>query len=54
MDAWVRFARTGNPGWAAYDGGRRTTFLIDDPCRVEDAPHEHERALLCELTEQTE
>ncbi len=51
MDAWVAFARSGDPGWPAYAAPRRATFVIDDPCRVEDAPHEKERALWSELTE---
>ncbi|MBY0399148.1 carboxylesterase family protein, partial [Myxococcota bacterium] len=54
MDAWVRFARAGDPGWPAYEESRRATFVIDDPCRVEDAPHEKERALFCALMETDE
>lgn len=27
--AWVRFARTGDPGWAPYDDRRRSTMRID-------------------------
>ncbi|MBJ3809699.1 carboxylesterase family protein [Streptomyces flavofungini] len=26
---WVRFARTGNPGWGPYDNPRRSTMRID-------------------------
>ena len=40
--AWIRFARTGDPGWAPYDTVRRTTMRIssvweqlDDPRGVE-------------------
>ncbi|MGA4861189.1 carboxylesterase/lipase family protein [Streptomyces lavendulocolor] len=28
--AWVAFAATGDPGWAAYDTGHRTTMVFDD------------------------
>jgi para-nitrobenzyl esterase len=28
--AWVAFATTGDPGWAAYDGDRRATMRFDD------------------------
>jgi para-nitrobenzyl esterase len=51
MDAWLRFARGGDPGWPAYAPPRRATFVIDDPARVEDAPHEKERALWSALSE---
>jgi para-nitrobenzyl esterase len=49
QDAWLAFARTGNPGheglpaWPAYEPGRRATMILDDTCRVEDAPREPER-----------
>src|SRR3546814_16349392 len=29
MDAFVRFARTGDPGWPAYDLARRQTMIFD-------------------------
>ncbi|MZE76943.1 carboxylesterase/lipase family protein [Streptomyces xinghaiensis] len=28
-EAWIRFARTGNPGWDRYDSERRATMRID-------------------------
>ncbi len=28
MDAWIAFARTGKPGWAAYDTDQRTTMMF--------------------------
>lgn len=41
MDAWISFARSGNPGWAAYDTDRRATMrfgadsaLVTDPNSV--------------------
>ncbi|MFC8917402.1 carboxylesterase/lipase family protein [Streptomyces sp. NPDC057116] len=44
--AWVSFATTGEPGWAAYDLHRRATMIFDDarPGVVED-PRGAERAL---------
>jgi para-nitrobenzyl esterase len=50
MDAWVAFARTGNPSheglprWPAYEPGRRATMLLGPECAVVDAPKELERA----------
>ncbi|MHC5257398.1 carboxylesterase/lipase family protein [Streptomyces sp. UC4497] len=41
--AWIRFARTGNPGWAPYDNERRTTMRIDDEWAETDDPHSRER-----------
>src|SRR3546814_16452084 len=35
MDAFVRFARTGDPGWPAYDLARRQTMIFDPASRVE-------------------
>lgn len=44
--AWVAFATTGEPGWAAYDTSSRTTMIFDDaePGVVQD-PRAAERAL---------
>jgi para-nitrobenzyl esterase len=50
QDAWLAFARTGDPGhpelgeWPRYDAARRATMLLGEECRVEDAPFETERA----------
>lgn len=44
MQAWADFARTGNPGWAAYDKSNRTTRILGENCRTENAPLETERA----------
>jgi para-nitrobenzyl esterase len=50
MDAWLAFAHTGNPStkalgeWPAYDSVRRATMVLDQECRVEDAPLEAERS----------
>lgn len=44
MDAWVSFARTGDPGWPAYDSAARTTRLLGATCRTTRAPFDVERA----------
>ncbi|MGW5860949.1 carboxylesterase/lipase family protein [Streptomyces sp. NPDC055239] len=36
--AWIRFARTGDPGWAPYDTVRRTTKVIDRHWTVHEDP----------------
>lgn len=41
--AWVRFARTGDPGWDAYDGRRRATMRIDAEWVQVDDPRSRER-----------
>jgi len=45
MDAWLAFARTGDPGWPAYDAARRATMVFGAGSRVEDAPLDEERAV---------
>ncbi|MET8767148.1 carboxylesterase family protein [Streptomyces sp. NPDC004658] len=40
---WVRFARTGDPGWPRYDE-RRSVMVFDTTCRVEPDPRERHRA----------
>ena len=50
QDAWLAFARTGEPGhagldpWPRYDAERRATMIFGESCRVEHAPFESERA----------
>ncbi len=50
MDAWLAFARTGNPShselgeWPRYDGLHRTTMLLGEKCWPVEAPMERERA----------
>ena len=50
QDAWIAFARTGNPGcesigkWSPY-GDSRTTMILDRECRLENAPYEDERSV---------
>ncbi|GAA2286582.1 carboxylesterase family protein [Streptomyces atrovirens] len=41
--AWVRFARTGDPGWDPYDDERRATMRIDAEWTQTDDPRGQER-----------
>ena len=34
--AWVRFARSGDPGWAPYSDGCKATMIFDRECRQGD------------------
>ncbi|MFX1364919.1 MAG: carboxylesterase/lipase family protein [Promethearchaeota archaeon] len=49
MDAWLSFARTGNPNhdgipkWPAYDKEKRATLLFGKECKVVNALFEKER-----------
>ncbi len=45
MAAFVRFARTGDPGWPAYDLPHRKTMIFDSVSRVENDPRAREREL---------
>ena len=45
MDTWLRFARTGDAGFAAYDAGRRATRVFGRDVRDENDPHAAERKL---------
>ncbi len=45
MDAFVRFARTGDPGWPAYDLETRRTMIFDRDSRIESDPRRWEREL---------
>ena len=49
MDAFVRFARTGNPGWPAYDLGKRQTMVFDTESRVVSNPRQWERELFARV-----
>ncbi len=49
MDAFVRFARTGNPGWPAYDLDKRQTMIFDVESRVENDPRKWERELFARV-----
>jgi para-nitrobenzyl esterase len=43
--AWIAFARTGDPGWPAYDVDRRATQRFDTTCEILEDPAADERAL---------
>jgi len=49
MDAFVRFARTGDPGWPAYDLKQRQTMIFDTTSRVENDPRKWERELFARV-----
>ncbi len=49
MDAFARFAKTGNPGWPAYELKRRRTMIFDAYARVEDDPRAWERELFARV-----
>ena len=49
MDAFVRFAKTGNPGWEAYDLNDRKTMIFDVRSRVESNPRGWERELFARV-----
>ena len=42
---WVDFIVNGDPGWATYDTGRRTTGLLTEEVDAVDDPAGDERAL---------
>jgi len=43
QDAWLAFARTGDPGWPPYDTANRSTILFGETCEVVDDPKSSER-----------
>lgn len=45
MDAFIRFAKTGKPGWARYDLPLRKTMVFDTQSRVVSDPRKWEREL---------
>lgn len=49
MTAFVRFARTGNPGWAPYTLPARTTMIFDTQSRTVDDPRQWERELFARV-----
>src|ERR1700678_469859 len=40
QDAWLAFARDGNPGWPGYTEARRATMLFGETSSVAEAPFE--------------
>ncbi|MFM5931716.1 MAG: carboxylesterase/lipase family protein [Novosphingobium sp.] len=49
MDAFVRFARTGDPGWAPYDLKTRKTMVFDTVSRLVGNPRAWERELFARV-----
>lgn len=49
MAAFVRFARTGQPGWPAYDLKSRRTMVFDNQSRVVSDPRRWERELFARV-----
>jgi para-nitrobenzyl esterase len=49
MAAFVRFARSGDPGWQAYGPERRATMVFDTVSRVENDPRRWERELFARV-----
>lgn len=45
MDALLRFAHTGNPGWSPYTLPERATMIFDTQSRIENDPRRAEREL---------
>ncbi|KXP09822.1 carboxylesterase [Tsukamurella pulmonis] len=43
--AWVRFCRTGDPGWARYEAERRSTRLLDAASTTAPYPEERSRRI---------
>ena len=43
QDAWLSFARTGDPGWPAYDLTTRPTMFLGEICEVVNDPMSGER-----------
>jgi para-nitrobenzyl esterase len=51
--AWLAFAKTGNPGWPAYDTKRRATMVFNVTSKVVDDHQGQERTLLAKLPPRT-
>ena len=49
MDAFVRFARTGNPGWSSYNLKARQTMVFDTNSRAVSDPRKWERELFAAI-----
>ncbi len=47
--AWIRFARTGDPGWPAYDVERRATQRFDASISIVHDPMPEQRAIWAEV-----
>ena len=57
QDAWLAFARTGDPshaslgGWPSYAPPRRATLILDEPPQLEEAPLDDTRRFWQEVAE---
>lgn len=49
MNAFVRFAKTGNPGWSPYDLNARKTMVFDSHSRIVSDPRKWERELFARI-----
>lgn len=49
MDAFIRFAKTGNPGWTPYELKARETMVFDTQSRVVADPRKWERELFARI-----
>ncbi len=49
MDAFIRFARNGNPGWNNYDLKERRTMIFDTQSHVVSDPRKWERELFARI-----
>jgi para-nitrobenzyl esterase len=55
-DAWVQFARTGNPNgaglpnWPAFTAERAPTMVFDSRCELQNAPDAKEQAIIAQPT----
>lgn len=49
MDAFIQFARTGNPGWQPYSLDKRETMIFDTESRLENNPRSWERELFARI-----
>ena len=49
MNAFLQFARTGDPGWPPYTASERITMILDVDCHVERDPRGRERALFAQV-----
>lgn len=49
MDAFIRFARNGDPGWAPYTLSERATMIFNNSSRIENDPRRAERELFAKV-----
>jgi para-nitrobenzyl esterase len=49
MDAFIRFAKTGSPGWSPYELKARKTMVFDTASRVVSDPRKWERELFARI-----